>query len=808
MNLCFYQLKQAYLSLKQKPGFVFSVVSTIGITLGALLCVMTLAYVMLVKPLPYSDQDKLMRVDHALINEKGINNLTAFTYPSLIHLYENQQVFERSALINYQNDIITSLADQPKMNTAYVTPEWFPLFDSAFILGRGFGQSEAINTHNPVAILSYDKWINEYDSDKNILDKSVMLRGISFRIIGVLNRSFIEPAIQQVGKETGIWLPWDFNENAFLSKRWGNIRPNLVFVGKLKNGLSNKQAEQSVTPLVNGVWRENVASIQFFKGWNIKMKVRSFNEVIIGESKKTTYYLLIAIFGLVIIACANIANLFMSRAAAQQHHLAVQAILGAKRSHLYRYFLFEAMLLMAISLVIAVIVAFVGFGLIRENLSTMLPRTEELAINGATIFTGIFFMLLLSLLFARISSRTKNNCSINRILQSSNKGSGRQVSHFIRSLFITLQVTAAAIIVFVSLSLFKSSVAAINTPLGFELANISQFSLANSNATSASNEEKTVLMTEVINKLALLPAVKSVSKSSSPFIKSGEAVFTTLDTNEALVNENRYVDNAYFQMINQPLLEGRYFDAEDVKDQNKVLIINDVLAKQLAPKSTALGMKLKSPRGKVCTIIGVVKGIKLPGANTIPMRTYRPEPLSFTRALIKTHENQELTRSQIIRVLEQVSTSWSLFNFEYLDNTHNRLLFIPIATAITTSVVALLAIFLSGIGLFGILSYSTQLRRFEIGTHMAIGAKGKDIIALVFKENAGALIMGIVASFFIMLGLYLSFSETLASYISLDLLPIFIITLALISSLSFFACYLPLRQYINKAAIHSLRGEG
>ena len=185
MSSFIYQLKQAFLSLKKKPGFVFSVISTMGITLGALLCVFTLAYVMLIKPLPYPDQDRLYRVDSQQFDAAGALNVTAFSYPSLVHLYKNQQAFDQVALSIYDDEVLTSLTTQPTMSTAYVTPEWFELTGANMAMGRAFSESENINSNVPVAILSYQTWMNDFAQSADILSEKVTFRGVSFQVVGV-----------------------------------------------------------------------------------------------------------------------------------------------------------------------------------------------------------------------------------------------------------------------------------------------------------------------------------------------------------------------------------------------------------------------------------------------------------------------------------------------------------------------------------------------------------------------------------------------------------------------------------------------
>ncbi|NQY64395.1 MAG: ABC transporter permease [Alteromonadaceae bacterium] len=265
MNLISYRLTQAYLSLKQKPGFVLSVVSTMGLTLGALLCVVTLAYLLLLKPLPYPKEDKLYKVIHQEFNDENKFQGDYFNSPSLRHLYLKQTVFDQAAMIFYGEGVSTSLANQPKKTTTYVTPNWFNLLDSQFIYGRGFEKSEELDTYNPVAVITYNTWLNDFDQSPEILTKKITFSGTSFNIVGVLAKNFIEPDLYETGRETEVWLPWDYNTRNHLKERMYSF-PWFVFVGQLKNKHSVAQAQQTITTLVDEHWQEKSSGNDFVKG--------------------------------------------------------------------------------------------------------------------------------------------------------------------------------------------------------------------------------------------------------------------------------------------------------------------------------------------------------------------------------------------------------------------------------------------------------------------------------------------------------------------------------------------------------------
>ena len=806
MSQFIYQQKQALASLAKKPGFMATVITTMGTTLGALLCVLTLGYFLLLKPLPYPEQESLFKVEHALFDSKNEPNARSFTYPGLIHLYENQDAFESSALVHYGEDVLTSLPNQPTLNTGYVTPEWFNLLGTEMALGRMFESTEKIDSFQPVAVMSYDVWRDEFASDPNILDKKVDFSGTSFKIIGVLAQDFIEPQIAETGRMTGMWFPWDYNLDLRLKERWTNISGALTFVGKLKSGMSLTQAEQSITPLINDLWVEKVTGIQFFAGWSIKLEMQSFQSEILGDSEQTIYLLLAGVLGLVIIAGANIANLFMSRTAEQQRQLAIYAALGAKKSQLFKTILAETGLLMGLSVMLALVVSAFGFYILQQHLATVLPRVSELAINGFTLASAVILAMLFALLFAALNRKMINYRGLNSMLQSSGKGTGIQVSKKTRQFLIVSQVAIATVLVFANISLFNEAYDTITETKGYEVKNMTELSLSVSAADFPPEEEMIPVMTEFKQKLTELPQVEAVSKSRSVLSGFGIWALTSVADNTNYTPNVKRVDEQYFALSGQAFLEGDSFDKADIQDQNRVMVINDVFAKQVNPEGSAIGMQISTGRADPFVVVGVVKGIKLPGADSIPARVYAPVTPASARFTIQLAEGQKLTREQVVAVLSDVSSMFAVFSLDNLVEVERRQLFTQYATASTTATLAILTLFLAGVGLYGILSYGTQMRRFELGTRMAIGAKRKDLIGLVIKDNSQVIVVGVLASVTIIAGAYLLYSDVFTSYLASNLVLMFLVTVLAISGLSLFACYWPLRQFINKPAVHSLRG--
>ncbi|NQY35127.1 MAG: ABC transporter permease [Alteromonadaceae bacterium] len=809
MNLFLYQLKQAYLTLKHKPGFVSSVVITMGLTLGALLCVLTLAYVMLIKPLPYPEQDKLYKINSASINSEGEPLAPAFSYPGLIHVYKNHNSFSEAALIYYYAEVITSLSAKPRMNMLFVTPEWFTLLDAKMALGRKFEQTEKLDTNNPVIILTYETWQKEFAGDTNILNEKVTFDGTSYQVIGVLAKSYIEPNLRDTDQKTQLYMPWDYNRlNEAARKDWLYVSPYRMLIGKVLENTTSGQLEKKLTALENNIWQEKIVGMEFYKGWSKQITVESLKSVIIGNSETTVLLLLSAVIGLVVIACSNITNLFMSHIAAKLPQLTIHAAMGANKRQLFKGLLAESGLLMLMSIILALSISSAGFLLLQNYLSSYLPRVNELNLNMFTLLAAALIASFSTYFFAFISYKMINYRALNTRLQTSGKGTGIQISKNIRQLLIFSQIVVVTSLVFTNISLCEKAYSAITKSLGFNTDNIYRLELSRSaSGRSLTNEEISISIEQVGEHLLQLPEIEQISHSQSPLTSTSISAQIIAATNERIVIDSKWIGPNYFNMINQTLIEGNGFNASHIKDKSRVLIINDVYAKYLSPQGSALGVKIIVYTGQEpYTVIGIVSTVTLPDNSEKPMRTYYTGSISSGNLMLQFKNNQYFSREKIIHLLADVSKDIIIYSYTSLNQLKETALFTQYVTALTSAVLALLTLALSAIGLFGILSYSTQIRRFEIGTRLAIGAKRSDLISLVLKDNAKAILLGILASVGVLLCLTLGFSEQLNEYLTLQLLPMFIMTLALISIISFAACYLPLRQYINQPAIFSLKG--
>ena len=404
----------------------------------------------------------------------------------------------------------------------------------------------------------------------------------------------------------------------------------------------------------------------------------------------------------------------------------------------------------------------------------------------------LLFLLLLAVELLIIKS-------LKASLQSSGKGTGIQVSKKSRQVLITSQVAIVTTLIFINMNLFVSALKEINIPLGFNVESIYELNISYADTVMPSPEVMTALLDEAELNLSQLPQIEAISRSTSPLGRFDLWAVTEEASQTHYTPEQISTGLNYFQIVEQPLIEGDFFSKEDYRNSKPVMIINDVFAKRLNPNGSALGMSISTMGLSVpFRVIGVVKATSVPDKVDAPIRVYTPAPTFQTNMMIKVKSKQNLPPKHIINVLKEIDERLVIYNYQSLTELRDERLFSQYVTVITTTILTLLSLFLAGIGLYGILSYSTQMRKFELGTRMAIGAEAKDLVQLIFKDNTTGIFSGIAVSVLAMLALFILYSEVISNYAGGQLIPLFLLTLLFVALITFAACYLPLKQYTSK----------
>lgn len=801
-------LNQAVNSLSLKLGFVFGVVTTLSTSIAMLLTVLTLGFYIVWQPLPYPEQAQIYKLDYQRIDQNNEVKTSKFIHPAAVDLYNrsrDEKVELELALSRYSQEVLSSLPSQPKINTMYVTPEWFSIFASKLILGRVFDEKEAVGSFVPGAVISSDTWKKLYQKDVDVLKQSITVNGKQHPIIGVLDSNFFEPEVYQVGRGNQVWLPWDFN-NSDYTGYWGLADDNIVMLAKSNTELYEHQIGQVLSVGANEKFKQASTGDKSAQDLHVNVIAHPLQQALSEGSYGTIILLFAGGLGLVIIAVTNIANLMMARTVAQLRKLSIAAALGAKKKHLFYSLLAESSLLVGLSMLLGLAISAGALSLVKQYCAEWIPRTQELQINGFTIAVTLLLGIGLALLLGWLNSRLVNYSELKTGLQSGGKGTGGQISKTSRNLLIGCQISIATLLVSISSALIIDSFNQINKKLGIETKELMlmEFSIATLDWKGWPHYVPDVKRLQ--QNLNGLPEVKSMSFSRSPLDDIHQFPVQDVESNQDYFPFHRNVDNYYFDVTGQPILLGRGFSKADVEQSTPVAIVNETFAGMLATSyEQVLGKKISVQNGKPVEIVGIVKDLKLPNKRIVPPRFYVPNYGTGMWALIKIEPNQSLSRLTMIDQLRNVNNQFVLTKYEAMEESLFKANFNSLFTLVSAAALSIITIALAGLGLFGVLSYSTQVRRVEISTRRAIGAKNKTIIAMVLRDNLIVVTVGMLIGIILCLAFFnLLANGVISNSVSGYLPSIGATTLSMIA-LVVIASYLPLRRFFKQPITMGLR---
>lgn len=812
MNTFLQELKIALQCLRHKSGFVITVVMTLSITLGALITFFNLNHVLLVKSLPYPDHERLQLIHHELLRDSGERDGIAILVPGLLHTYKHQQHFEQMTILSTGYEFLTSHQEQPRLTVSFTTPEYFSLIDVPMALGRSFNQSEGLESNRPVVVLSYQSWHKWFQGDMDIVGRTLQLRNTRYTIIGVTAEHFNEPEI--VGDLSDIWAPWDFNGmSESTQKSWNNAQANIAGLGKLKTNTSIVTAQSEMSQSLNRVYQDFLLSIDNPNNLsaNIRLTFKSLKRHLVGDSHLQAMLLLAAVFALLIIACTNVINLFYSRAAEKQRTFAIQAALGAKKKHLFVAMFAESLVLMFASVLMGLVIAMWGIDLVKSLGQAQFNRLHELGLNTITVLFAILLGILLAAIFSLLSSRVVNYDKLQEQLQTSGKGSGMQISKRRRNSLVVSQIFLACLLLVGSSLVLGQAFSVINQPLGYDKSVLRSFSLDERAGLIQADEmaRRDQYMNDITTRLQQLPQIVSVAPSFNTAIGYNMTMeLIDRDNNLHGTFPTNFVAANYFETMQILMLEGRNFNTQEVRERAPVAIVSRSVAQKIGQGRSVLGMKFTIGGGDIRTVVGVVDDVYDPVRNESnqSLDAYLPHAPWNVHFIIRLTANADFHREQLVSLIKDVNPGLRLANYREFTDRHNNVIRQDRITAGVAAGLSLLALLLAGTGIYGVLSYSSQMRRYELGVRMALGAKSHQISALVIKDNMRPITLGLMLSMLVIAIIYGFGHYQLGWFKAYSLIPI-LLTLPIILLTAFFASYFPVRSVIRNDPVKALRNE-
>lgn len=812
MNSFMQELKISIQSLRRRAGFVATVVLTLGITMGALNTFFNLNHVLLLKPLPYPEHERLQLTQHVMTDNNGETATISSMVPGLLHTYRNQQSFEQMTILSAGSEFLTSHQEQPRLSVTFTTPEYFDLLAMPMALGRSFSDSEGLDQNNPVVVLSHQSWQKWFQGSQAVLGSKITLRSTSFTIVGVAAEDFMEPEI--VGELSDVWAPWDFNGmNESVLQSWNNGQGNIAGFGRLKSDPDMQKEQGLLSNSLNDAYQDFLAGLdnRGELSSNIAMRLESLKSRLLGDSHLQALILMASVFALLIIASANVINLFYSRAAEKQRTFAIQAALGARKKHLFTAMFAESLILTIASGMLGLLIAMWGIDLVKSLGQGQFNRLNELGLDLWAILFSLFISVVLAAVFSLLSSSVVNYDNLKEQLQSSGKGSGLQISKRTRNILVVSQIFLASLLLVGASMVLGKAYSVMNQPLGYDTSVMRSFSLDERAGLIGAEEmaRRNQMISEITARIDQLPQIASLAPSFNTAIGYNMMMGAVdRDNNNRGTFPTNFVSSEYFQTMQLQIVEGRMFTEQEVRDNAPVAVLSRSAAAQVGQAKSAVGMKFTIGGGAIRTVVGIVEDV------FDPVRTddsqyhdyYLPHAPWNIHFIMRLKPGAELNRQQLVALIRDVDPGLRLANYRSFTERHDRVIMQDKITAGVAAGLSLLALILAGTGIFGVLSYSSHMRRYELGVRMALGAKAKQISALVIKDNMIPIATGLIFSTLIVAIFYVVGRQQYAWFEGYSLSPL-AITLPIILLTAFLASYLPVRSVIRKDPIKALRND-
>ncbi|MDR7122416.1 ABC transporter permease [Rheinheimera soli] len=814
----------ALYGLSKAKGYAATVVVTLAVTLGTLLAAFNLNYTILAAPLPYLDEERLFVSKTPRFRDNVMEFDYASPVPLLQTLYQqDKSTFEDTALLAYSY-LAASLrdkADTPKVQLAYTTPGYMRMYQMPLLHGRAFSAEEDQNSNAAVAIISERVWRQHYNADPAMLGKSIQIAANQFTVVGIAADHFVEPRLIGPTRINDIWLPWDFNPSPCTRGLDGRscMTGWQFLLGKLKSVDDYQRVSQQLTAQLNSQFQDANADRPNPANLSISFEAQPLREKLLGDSSHQTLWLFVGSLVLLCIASVNTLNLVLARAVRQQRNMAIQAALGAQKKHVFMHMFAEMALLLLVALLLALVVAQLEYRVLQQVAEVYLPRVNELQLNLPTLAFAFVVTALLGGAFASLVVRHINYRMLNSQLQSSGKGSGLQISAKVRRLLIISQVTLTAVLLVVCMTVMQQSITELSQDVGFHTKNIYQIDIDETapvltqETRIARIQQKKRELAEVRNALAQHPAVNAVSLANfAPANFDGVyAESSWLKTPDDLTNivtaRVTYTDQHFLPLFGIKLLSGRNFTAQDINDNSYVLIVSETFARTTWPDQPAVGQRIGRAEA-LWEVIGVVSDFKLADqyAATEPLRAYSVRQVGAANTLLyELKPGMTIAKTELNQIMQQVQPQYRAAEVFSLEDNVKRILFAKYLATGVTSGLSLLTLLLAAVGIYGVLSYSVQLRRFELGVRMAIGARPVTILQQLLGENLKPVLAGLALAALLLAALWLGLQQT--SLIVELSAGGFALPLLLIVLLTTLTSLLSVWGIIRKPAIYALQGQ-
>ena len=747
-------IRYAIRSLRRAPGFTLTVVLTLGLGIGANTAIFSVVRGVLLKPLPHREGDRLVYLRQSAQGAGGENVL--FSVPEILDFRNSARSLKGIAEYSPMAFTLQEENEAVRVDAGLVTGNYFTIMGLSTILGRPFNDGDDGTGAAPVMILTHDYWMKRFGGDSAVVGKMVRVNGQAVPIVGVL-----QPAPYFPGRIDVLLNMVNSEHHLSATMVTGRTHRMTEMIARLAPGATLEQARTEVRDVTTRAHADYPEAYDAASGYQVTVK--PFHEVL-GERARLTLFLLMGAAAFVlIIACANVANLTLMRGVRREHELVVRAALGAGAARLRRLLLAENLVLTIMGGALGLLVAFAGVGMLISFAERYSPRANEIRVDGVVLAFTLILALVVAVMLSYAPKLAKDSALGTWLSGGGKRATGNLRRQRLQRGLVVAQIAVSVVLLTGAGLLTRTMLQLSEVDTGLEPENVLTMevppsSYGQDNAVTVARYE------EMRNQISALPGVKDVAVGSviplraAGFMLEVKAEGRAMAPNEPMPRaENRTASPEYFRTAGIPILKGKEFSTTDRAGSPLVVILNKTLADRLFPNQDPIGrrvawtgevLKFIPVSGDWRTVIGVVGDTKDGGLDAEPLpvmfQPFAQEVVFAGGLVIRAASDAATITPAATRVIRGIAPTDPIERVLTLDQIRDESVAPRRLNAVLVASFGILAVIIAAVGIAGVLAFSVSARTNEIGIRMSLGADSGRVQRMVLMEGGVLLVIGLL----------------------------------------------------------------
>jgi putative ABC transport system permease protein len=811
MESLFRDVRYALRTSLASPGFTAVAVLALALGIGVNTAIFTLVNAVLIERPPFHDPDRLVVMWETNARRPGRPNTIGPA--NFIRWRERATAFEQMAGLYDSRVNLTGAGAPEELIAMAVEPGFFPTLGVPPLIGRTFAPDEGPAGRDAVAVLTYDVWQRRFGGDPAVVGRTIQINGSPVTVVGVMPRDarLLLKNGSLVGKPADLWIPFAFSE----AQRQPRGR-FMSAIARLKPGVSVTEAQAQMDTIEAGLAEEFP---QFDTGWGALLI--PMHRELSGDIRPALLVLSGAVAFVLLIACANVANLLLARGAVRRREMAIRIALGASRSRVVRQLLTESLVLGVTGGALGLLVAQWSLAALAAFSPVDLGSVGHVRLSYPVLAFTAAVSLATAVICGLAPAYESARAETQEALKDGARGAGAGVRHRrMRQLFVVAEIALAVVLLVGAGLLLRSFAALRGVNPGFDATNVLTARITVPIAKYSTAAARLTFFREAVARVAQLPGVQSAGAISFlPLTGLGAATSFTIvgqpppANGQGPVTDVRVCDDGYFQAMKVPLLRGRLFTEREMRETRNVVVINDTLARRYFAGEDPIGKSLTIAMNDPIVpteIIGVVGDMKVVDfATESRAMTYWPHPQLAYSAMtltIRTASDPASIAPALEREIRALDKDQPLADVRTMDQWISKTLAQSRFNSLLLSAFAGLALLLAALGIYGVMSYAVSQRTAEIGVRLALGASGGDILAMVVWSGLRLAAAGLTVGIALAVALSRTLSVLLFETTGTDPLTFFAVA-GVLGAIALLACLLPARRAARIPPIEALRAQ-